>query len=155
MSKKQVPTFAEIIADVPDTGPRNAKRTKTTAPKKAVTRPARSPVTSTWDEAEVAKRALELHDLELAAKEARRHMIDRAMDFKEREGIDHVEHVNPKFRRHTAKALAAVIAAKLEVKKARTRFTTACRRCPRDRVPCVKTPTPRMTKRTERRLFGE
>ncbi|WP_321853868.1 hypothetical protein [Paraburkholderia tropica] len=109
----------------------------------------------TWNEAEVAKRALELHDLERALKAARHHMIDRACDFKEREGIERVEHSNPKFRRYTAKALGGVIAAKAEVRKARARLETACRRCPRVLVPRVKTPTPRMTKRTLNRLCGE
>ncbi|MFM0752626.1 hypothetical protein [Paraburkholderia strydomiana] len=107
-----------------------------------------------WNEAEVAKRALELHDLECALKTARHHMIDRARDFKEREGIDHVEHSNPKFRRYTAKALAGVIVAKAEVRKARARLETACRSCPRVIVPRVRTPTPRATKHTLARFFG-
>ncbi|MFM0647962.1 hypothetical protein PQR14_26900 [Paraburkholderia bryophila] len=115
----------------------------------------RRQVTTVWSEAEVAKRALELFDLENAAREARRHMIDRAMDFKEKHGIDHVNLNDPKLRRYTAKALAAVIAAKGEIKKARARLLTACRRCPRINAPRVKTQTPRMSRRTLSRLFGE
>jgi hypothetical protein len=116
---------------------------------------AKRPVTTIWNEAEVAKRALELHDLEFAAKEARHHMLNRARDFKEKHGINHVDLNDPKFRRFTAKALAGVIESKRETRKARTRLLTACRRCPRVAVPRLKTPLPRMSARTANRLFGE
>ncbi|MEX3982791.1 hypothetical protein AB4Y45_27845 [Paraburkholderia sp. EG287A] len=108
-----------------------------------------------WNEAEVAKRALEVFDLENAVKRANFHMIDRANDFKESRGLEHVSHDDPTFRRYSAKALAAVIAAKAEVRKARARLQTACRNCQRVRVPRLKTPTPRVSKRTVARLFGE
>ncbi|NPT44330.1 hypothetical protein GNZ12_24070 [Paraburkholderia sp. 1N] len=97
--------------------------------KEASTRPARRPVTRVWDEAEVAKRALDLYALERTAKCAFNSAIIMAEQFKEFNGLERVDHKDPAFRTYTAKEWDAYLVAKDEVKKAQARLKTACHNC--------------------------
>ncbi|KLU21952.1 hypothetical protein EOS_32935 [Caballeronia mineralivorans PML1(12)] len=96
---------------------------------KAGKRPTRRPVTRVWDEAEVAKRALDLYALERTAVVAYDRAIERAEQFKESRGLERVDHKDPDFRRFTAKTWDAHLSAKAEVKLSKDRLTTACRNC--------------------------
>jgi hypothetical protein len=123
---KNAASFNEILADADAD---RAARSNNAVPmrKESATRHARRAVTRVWNDAEVAKRALEVHSLVCDAAEAYRVAIKRASKFKERHGLERVDHKDPAFRAYTGKQWTTYVAAKREVKLAKARLTTACR----------------------------
>ncbi|MFC5427611.1 hypothetical protein ACFPTO_02110 [Paraburkholderia denitrificans] len=82
----------------------------------------------TWDEGEVAKRALEWFELERKASTAYSAALRRADEFKEENAIVRVDLNDPEFQDFTRDTWFAYLDAKAEVKKAKARLDTACRR---------------------------
>ncbi|CAB3645678.1 hypothetical protein [Paraburkholderia rhynchosiae] len=97
--------------------------------KKVAAKPKRlpRPRVTRWTREVVSERALDLYACERVAEHAHARAIEKCNQFKEKVGVERVDHNDPSFRRYTARTWATYVEARHQANLAKRRLTTACR----------------------------